>query len=175
MRTLRIHLLALLVIGLFAFGACGSDDDGSTDGEDAGTDMGTDSGGDTGVDTSDDTANDTGSDTVDEEVSTAPTLDDVHSQVFSMTCAGSTCHIGGSAYPSFEADGNLHSRLMGPSTQTGLNIIEPSSPDDSYLWHKVSGTQTSVGGSGSQMPLTGDLTSDQMDLIEEWILAGAPE
>ncbi|MBW2264043.1 MAG: hypothetical protein JRG91_18935, partial [Deltaproteobacteria bacterium] len=53
--------------------------------------------------------------------------------------------------------------------------IEPGSTADSYLWHKVIGTQSSVGGSGSTMPVGGSLTPHELDLIERWIVAGAPE
>ena len=40
---------------------------------------------------------------------------------------------------------------------TGLSYIEPNSPSDSYLWHKINGTQSSVGGSGSKYISTSDL------------------
>jgi hypothetical protein len=56
-------------------------------------------------------------------------------------------------------------------TQTGLSYIEPNSPEDSYLWHKINGTQSTVsGGSGSKM---GNLNATQLATIEEWINAGA--
>ncbi|MCB9677642.1 MAG: DUF1588 domain-containing protein [Alphaproteobacteria bacterium] len=47
-------------------------------------------------------------------------------------------------------------------------------PSDSYLWHKMQGTQASVGGIGSVMPpspLT--VTPGEMAAVEDWLLAGA--
>ncbi len=55
---------------------------------------------------------------------------------------------------------------------TGLSYIEPNSPEDSYLWHKINGTQSTVGGSGGKM---GNLSADDLSTIEDWILGGAPE
>ena len=47
-------------------------------------------------------------------------------------------------------------------------------PDDSYVWHKINGTQNSVGGSGVRMPKNSPpLNAQQKDLIEQWILDGA--
>ena len=64
-----------------------------------------------------------------------------------------------------------YSNIVGVvDTQTGLSYIEPYSPEDSYLWHKINGTQSSVGGSGSKM---GNLSNSQLSTIEEWINAGA--
>jgi hypothetical protein len=62
-----------------------------------------------------------------------------------------------------------------------MSHIEPGDPDASYIWHKINNTQASVGGSGLAMPKarTGMsatvLTQAQLDTIEEWIRAGAPE
>lgn len=61
-----------------------------------------------------------------------------------------------------------------------MSLVEPGEPAASYLWHKVSGTQASVGGSGIAMPkpragMTATvLTPAQLDTIEQWILQGAP-
>ncbi|MEC7985149.1 MAG: MopE-related protein, partial [Myxococcota bacterium] len=54
--------------------------------------------------------------------------------------------------------------------QTGLGYIEPGDPDASYLWHKINGTQSSVGGSGGKM---GNLSSSQLSTVEDWIIGGA--
>jgi hypothetical protein len=59
------------------------------------------------------------------------------------------------------------------SQAPALMRVEPGSPDDSYLWHKLSGTQATVGGSGSNMPKVGSLTADEKSWIEQWILDGA--
>lgn len=62
-----------------------------------------------------------------------------------------------------------------PSTQApGLDRVEPGDRDRSYLWHKLTGTQGSVGGEGMQMPSGGGLSSSERDLLGAWIDAGAP-
>ena len=40
--------------------------------------------------------------------------------------------------------------------------------------NKLNNTQGEAGGSGTQMP-PGGLSDAQIQLIEDWILAGAPE
>jgi hypothetical protein len=55
---------------------------------------------------------------------------------------------------------------------TGLSYIEPGSAQDSYLWHKINGTQSTVGGSGSKM---GNISQTELDYIELWITEGAPQ
>ncbi len=46
-------------------------------------------------------------------------------------------------------------------------------PEESYLWHKLNGTQNSVGGTGERMPMFGALTNDELGLVEAWIIGGA--
>lgn len=55
--------------------------------------------------------------------------------------------------------------------------VTPGMPEVSYLLHKLLGTHTIVGGTGQQMPRGADAvpwTEDQIDLVRQWILAGAP-
>jgi hypothetical protein len=56
-----------------------------------------------------------------------------------------------------------------------MDLIEPGSSADSYLYHKVAGTQSSVGGIGESMPFGETLTTDELDLLDRWIGAGAVE
>lgn len=58
-------------------------------------------------------------------------------------------------------------------TVPGIVQVKPGSTKDSYLWHKVNGTQANVGGTGLQMPQGGMLTADELATIEAWINAGA--
>lgn len=51
--------------------------------------------------------------------------------------------------------------------------VKPGSPNESYMWHKVKGTQANVGGLGLQMPQGGMLSADELAKIEAWITAGA--
>ena len=61
-----------------------------------------------------------------------------------------------------------------PSTESPLLRILPGRPSGSYLWHKLQGTQESVGGSGETMPKEGALPDGGLDQIRAWILEGAP-
>jgi hypothetical protein len=44
---------------------------------------------------------------------------------------------------------------------------------DSYLWHKLQGTQETVGGTGVKMPLTGKVSAEELAAIQAWIEGGA--
>jgi len=79
--------------------------------------------------------------------------------------------------------GNAYVAIVGVQSPQfpKFSIIEPGDPAASYLWHKINGTQASVGGSGLMMPKARPgmastvLTPEQFATIEQWILAGAPE
>jgi hypothetical protein len=62
-----------------------------------------------------------------------------------------------------------------PSSQLpSMALVKPGVLNESYLWHKVSGTQLEVGGSGMIMPYTIPLTDDERMIIARWIVAGVP-
>ncbi|HMJ12413.1 MAG TPA: hypothetical protein VK524_13405 [Polyangiaceae bacterium] len=52
--------------------------------------------------------------------------------------------------------------------------VKPGSLNESYLWHKINGTQSEVHGSGQIMPPGVPLRADELDLFGRWIAAGAP-
>ncbi|MBW3672126.1 MAG: hypothetical protein KY432_10705 [Acidobacteria bacterium] len=60
-----------------------------------------------------------------------------------------------------------------PSAQVPqIDRVEPGQPDRSYLYMKVTGSPDILG---SRMPLgQPELSQQQKDLIENWILRGAP-
>jgi hypothetical protein len=99
--------------------------------------------------------------------------------IFNAKCT--SCHSGGSppqglnltAGTSFGLLVNVNSNEL-PS----MKRIKPNDVANSYLVHKVEGTQGSVGGSGSKMPLGCSgatcLTAGQISDIKAWINAGAP-
>ena len=63
------------------------------------------------------------------------------------------------------------------STESELLRVVPGDLEKSYLMHKLRGTQLSVGGSGDSMPKVDParfLDAGQVELIEKWILGGAP-
>jgi len=105
----------------------------------------------------------------------APPFEDVH-QVFIDNCL---CHFENSMGEK-EADSmtlNIevaYDELLAPSEQASLARVKPGSLEDSYLWHKIKGTHLEVGGDGEKMPLIGDIDAAELELIETWILGGAP-
>lgn len=54
--------------------------------------------------------------------------------------------------------------------------VSPGDLDNSYLWHKVTGTHIEVGGSGVLMPPApaDALSTADLDAIAQWILQGCP-
>ena len=86
-----------------------------------------------------------------------------------------SCHdaVSPSASLDLETDG-FDALVEVLDSGAGLNFVEPYLPDDSYVWHKLNGTQGDVGGSGSQMPLgSAPIDADDLALIETWITQGA--
>jgi len=86
-------------------------------------------------------------------------------------CAG--CHGGAEPEGGFVIDGPA-SLVDVASTQTeDMPLVTAGEPLQSYLWHKLENTQRVAGGSGSVMPTSGLLPSEDVDLVEAWIAAGA--
>jgi hypothetical protein len=152
-----------------------SDTDSDTDTDtDADTDTDTDADSDTDSDSDADADADTDSDA---DTDTEPTplsyAADIQ-PIFDKKCT--TCHSGTAPSESltltsakgFSAIVNHKSRQL-PS----MDLVEPGDTAKSYLWHKIAGTQTSVGGSGVKMPKGSTMTSTQKATIEQWILDGA--
>lgn len=61
----------------------------------------------------------------------------------------------------------------GKSTQAVAMWIVGSTPEDSYLWHKLNDTQLTVGGEKARMPITGELTAAELETVRAWIEGGA--
>ena len=104
------------------------------------------------------------------------TFSKVQTEIFTPSCAVDGCH--DSTAPPEGQDlsvGNAYSNTVSvPSNQSSLDRIEPGKPDESYLVHKVQGTQDSVGGSGSRMPKDGCCLSSQTIIeLRNWIAHGA--
>ncbi len=86
------------------------------------------------------------------------------------------CHLTGE-----EAGGMaLHPRaayatLVGvKSAESPLLRIKPGAPDESYLVHKIQGTQAGAGGGGLRMPADGEpLAAAEIAMIRAWVAAGA--
>ena len=102
--------------------------------------------------------------------------------ILQTTCAPN-CHEMGGEWPTLEYVNSPWFSLVGvPAGQNSLmNYVEPGSLDDSYLWHKINGTQIEVGGSGLMMPKAKvgqtepeELSAQEFETIALWILQGAP-
>jgi len=105
-----------------------------------------------------------------------PTYSSIQANIFTPTCATAGCHAGSNPSEglSLEASTAYDAIYNQPSSELPtMDLIEPGDSETSYLWHKLKGTHTSVGGSGSKMPLIGSLSQDELDAIEQWIINGA--
>jgi mono/diheme cytochrome c family protein len=99
--------------------------------------------------------------------------------IFDAKCIA--CHSGGSPPQGLNlSSGTSFGMLVNINSNElpSMKRIKPNDVPNSYLVHKVEGTQGSVGGSGSKMPLgcsgSSCLTSTQINDIKAWINAGAP-
>jgi len=87
-------------------------------------------------------------------------------------CLG--CHSGKS--PEAGLDLSDVQALAGvESTQLTMALIEPGNHLQSYLWHKVAGTQAIAGGLGQRMPVSHEWPQEDIDLLARWIDLGAPD
>lgn len=112
--------------------------------------------------------------TVDNGAAAAMTLAEIQAEVFTPTC--SVCHTGGGAVLPFSMDlssaqASFASLVNVESEQaSALLRVDPGNPDDSYLIHKLEGTQAV----GDRMPQGGPFLDDAtIQGIRDWIEAGA--
>lgn len=100
-----------------------------------------------------------------------PTLESIQENIFTPKCT--QCHSGSGAPQGLnlkkgQAEGNLVGVASGEVPD--LKRVDPGNPDDSYLIHKLEGTQDV----GSRMPIGGSpLSQEQIDAIRQWIADGA--
>ena len=103
-------------------------------------------------------------------------MDWIQQNIFSPTCAFSGCHddVNPDAGLDLTAGNSLSAMLSVPSTQQpGVNLIEPGAPDDSYLIHKLEGSN--MAPLTVQMPwLLPQLPAEQITAIRDWISALEP-
>ena len=96
--------------------------------------------------------------------------------IFDAACAG--CHGGATPSDGLDLSGDAYDAIVGTFSADVPTMaqIAPYAPDDSYLWHKVSGTQIAAGGAGGIMPKPPDppLSAGDLAILESWILGGAP-
>jgi len=103
-----------------------------------------------------------------------PTLASIQANLFSVTCAVSGCHGGASAQQGLRLDagfsaGNLI--CVHSPRDPSLTRVVPGDPDNSFIIHKLEGTQSL----GDRMPDGGPyLQQSTIDVIRQWIANGAP-
>lgn len=89
--------------------------------------------------------------------------------IFDSNCTGCHGSSGGLNLDEGSSYGNLVNEVSN-NYAPALRVI-PEDAVNSVLWNKVAGT----GNFGNQMPPSGQLTQDEIDLIESWINEGANE
>ncbi len=93
--------------------------------------------------------------------------------IFTARCATSGCHdlSNSTGTGLILVSGHAYDSLVGvASVEVALNRVEPGDADNSYLVHKIEGTQTV----GDRMPRNQTpLTPDQIQMIRAWIDQGA--
>lgn len=96
----------------------------------------------------------------------------IQDTIFTPVCTG--CHAGASAPRGLRLDkGNSYALLVGVASAEvpSLQRVQAGDAENSYLVHKIEG-RAAVGG---RMPLGGPpLPQADIDLIKQWIVAGAP-
>ena len=106
-------------------------------------------------------------------VTLTPTLASIQDNVLSVHCAFSGCHGGGTVPFGLRLDPGFSagSLINVPSPQDANRIrVTPGNPDASFLIQKLEGPTL-----GDRMPLfSAPLPQATIDVIRQWILAGAP-
>lgn len=95
--------------------------------------------------------------------------------IFNSFCT--SCHNAGGAYGLNLLTGTSYSKLVNVASGqlAAMDRVEPGSYTTSYMYLKLLGTQASVGGSGSRMPLGGAaMSAANLTIIRTWITEGAP-
>ncbi len=109
------------------------------------------------------------------------TFEQLQRQVFTPTCAIPTCHnVAQAEHQLSLSPGEAYANLVGvpPANSVaagaGFLRVAPGNPDNSFILKKLRGDL--VDGEGERMPRDlKPLHHLHVQLLEEWILAGAPE
>lgn len=114
-----------------------------------------------------------GNDDDEDDAAIQPTLASIQANVFTPICT--QCHAGSSAPQGLRLEEGMSYGMLvnvASSEVPSLLRVEPGNPDDSYLIHKLEGTQSV----GERMPLGGPyLTADTIAAIRQWITDGAAD
>ena len=110
--------------------------------------------------------------TVAQAPNVSPTFTEVQ-EIFTVSCLPCHSNLSLSGGLGLQAPQTFSNIVNVPSSQVpSLSRIEPNDPEESYIIDKLEGTQA-VGG---QMPLgQSPLPAQTIQLIRDWITAGAPD
>src|SRR5262245_32515020 len=95
-----------------------------------------------------------------------------------LNTEGTQCHSGASPPANLNlGQGVSYAQLFNIASQQVPGVNPPGNPNQSYLFHKIQGTQANVGGFGSRTPADGPpfLTAQQISDIQTWINNGAQQ
>jgi hypothetical protein len=101
-----------------------------------------------------------------------PVFSDIQAQIFTPTCASSSCHGGGAPAAGLNLTaGNSYAALVGIASTEDANIMRvvPFDAANSYLMQVLDGT----AASGTVMPPSGMLPQTNIDAVRTWINNGA--
>jgi len=103
-----------------------------------------------------------------------PTLAGEVGLLMATRCEG--CHSAALAEGGLDLQTDMLAATVGVSSTQSLEMELIANRDhlQSYLWHKVNGTHGIAGGSGSSMPLGGEISSQEVELLAYWIDIGCP-
>lgn len=115
------------------------------------------------------------------------TLEDVQ-VILNSHCAFSGCHDASSPAAGMSLAGSATDIYDALVNQTPTNPaaagkgylrVEPGYPENSFLLHKLAKSSwddsySLEAGEGSSMPLSGDLSEAEIELVRQWIIYGAP-
>ena len=90
--------------------------------------------------------------------------------IFNNNCVA--CHAGSQA-PDLSIDLCDGVVNVASAQLVSMDFVTPEDPENSYLLHKMKGTAGSVGGADSIMPPAGQLAEGDIQIVEDWIAAGA--
>ena len=83
--------------------------------------------------------------------------------LFESSCIG--CHNAALPEGGLDLQTDPYSVLLeSPSNQSTLPFIQPGDHIQSYLWHKMNGSQAIAGGAGTNMPLGEALLEGLLDV-----------
>lgn len=130
---------------------------------------GSESTGTTGGGTGDETTGDESSGT---DTAAAPSFEGEIQPIFSEECG---CHKGKGGEDPVLSAGKAYDNIVGVASDDvpEMKLVDPGSSQTSYLWHKINDTHKSVGGKGKRMPPGDALSAEQIELVAQWIDAGA--